>query len=49
MTVDSTIQMELRHPRKGRRYTISDVNEMLSEMDISENYWESYYAVAGLM
>lgn len=48
MTVDNTLQRELRHPRKGRRYDISDVNEMLEELDINENYWESYYSVAGL-
>lgn len=49
MTVDNTIQRELRHPRKGRVYTVSDIDDMLEELDINENYWESYYAVAGLI
>ena len=49
MTVDNTVQWELRHPRGGKRYDIADVNEMLGELDIDENYWESYYSVAGLM
>lgn len=48
MTVDNTIQRELRHPRKGKVYTVDSVNDMLEELDINENYWESYYAVAGL-
>lgn len=49
MSVDNVLQQELRHPRKGRTYAIRDVNEMLEELEISEDYWESYYAVAGLM
>lgn len=46
--VDNTIQQELRHPRKGRAYTVSDINDLLKEMDIDESYWESYYSVAGV-
>ena len=49
MTVDNTVQRELRHPRRGNRYDIADVNDLLGELDIDENYWESYYSVAGLM
>ena len=48
MAVDTVLQQELRHPRKGRFYDTGDIDRMLSELDISEIYYESYYAVAGL-
>lgn len=48
MVVDNTIQRELRHPRKNRSYSVHDVAEMLSELEIRESCWDSYYAVAGL-
>lgn len=48
MIVDTTLQKELAFPRKGRRYTLSDVDEILRELDIREDYWESYYNIAGI-
>ena len=48
MAVDTVLQEELRRPRKGRVYDTDDIDRMLSELDISEDYYESYYAVAGL-
>lgn len=48
MAVDNTLQQELRHPGKGIRYDRRDVNTMLRELEINEDYWESYYDVAGL-
>ena len=48
MVVDNTLQHELRHPRKGKTYTISSVNALLEELEIKETYWDSYYSVAGI-
>ena len=48
MYVDQTLQHELRHPRKGRQYSISDINHMLQELNIRQACWESYYNIAGL-
>ena len=48
MTVDNSLQRELKHPKKGRRYDRHAVNAMLRDLEIKEDYWESYYDVAGL-
>ena len=48
VAVDTVLQQELRHPRKGRVYNTGDVDRMLSELDINEDFYESYYEVAGL-
>ena len=48
MVVDSTVQRELRHPRKNRSYSLPDVRDMLRELEIRESCWDSYYNVAGL-
>lgn len=46
--VDHTLQQELRHPQKGRAYSYASLSEVLQELDISESYWNSYFAIAGL-
>lgn len=48
MVVDSTLQRELAFPKKGRTYSMSDVNSMLLELGIREDYRESYYNIAGI-
>ena len=48
MVVDNTVPRELRHPRKNRTYSYRDIDAILSELGVRENYWESYYNVAGL-
>ena len=48
MVVDNTLQRELRHPRKGKVYTISSLNQILQELGIKESCWEIYYNLAGI-
>lgn len=47
--VDNTLQQELRHPKKGWKYNLTDVKEILQTLGIKEDYWSSYYRIAGIM
>jgi len=47
--VDTTLQQELKHPRSGWKYSLTDVKEILQTLGIKEDYWSSYYRIAGIM